>query len=92
MLTLTFLVKTFIDLYVMILILRIWMRWVECDFYNPFSQFIVKITQPVVRIIQSILPSTKKIDTSAFARFFINDAQISHFAVYSRRRRSVKSL
>ena len=27
MLTLTFLVKTLIDLYVMVLLLRIWMQW-----------------------------------------------------------------
>lgn len=28
----------------MVLLLRIWMQWARCDFYNPFSQFIVKIT------------------------------------------------
>ena len=44
MLTLTFLVKTVIDLYVMVLLLRIWMQWTRTDFYNPFSQFVVKIT------------------------------------------------
>jgi len=32
MLTLTFLVKTLIDLYVMVLILRIWMQWSRADF------------------------------------------------------------
>lgn len=65
MLTLTFFAKTLIDVYVMILLLRIWMRWVKCDFYNPFSQFIVKMTHPIVNPIQSILPSAKKIDTAA---------------------------
>lgn len=38
MLTLTFLVKTVIDLYVMVLLLRIWMQWTRTDFYNPFAQ------------------------------------------------------
>ncbi|XNM60091.1 YggT family protein [Escherichia coli] len=23
-------------------LLRIWMQWAHCDFYNPFSQFVVK--------------------------------------------------
>ena len=32
MLTLTFLVKTVIDLYVMVLLLRIWMQWTRDDF------------------------------------------------------------
>ena len=48
MLTLTFLVKTLIDLYVMVLLLRIWMQWSRCDFYNPLAQFVVKITQPAI--------------------------------------------
>jgi len=61
MLTLTFFAKTLIDVYVMILLLRIWMRWVKCDFYNPFSQFIVKMTHPIVNPIQSIIPSAKKL-------------------------------
>ncbi|RAV24717.1 YggT family protein, partial [Staphylococcus warneri] len=46
--TLTFLLSTVIELYTMALQLRVWMQWARCDFYNPFSQFIVKITQPVV--------------------------------------------
>jgi YggT family protein len=45
--TLTFLLSTVIELYTMALLLRVWMQWARCDFYNPFSQFVVKITQPV---------------------------------------------
>ncbi|WP_337225167.1 YggT family protein, partial [Proteus terrae] len=46
--TLTFLLSTVIELYTMALLLRVWMQWSRCDFYNPFSQFIVKITQPII--------------------------------------------
>ena len=46
--TLTFLLSTVIELYTMALLLRVWMQWARCDFYNPFSQFVVKITQPIV--------------------------------------------
>ncbi|MDE9528463.1 YggT family protein, partial [Xenorhabdus bovienii] len=46
---LNFVLLTALDLYIAILLLRVWMQWVRCDFYNPFAQFIVKITQPVVR-------------------------------------------
>ena len=45
--TLTFLLSTVIELYTMVLLLRIWMQWAHCDFYNPFSQFVVKVTQPI---------------------------------------------
>lgn len=33
--TLTFLLSTVIELYTMVLLLRIWMQWAHCDFYNP---------------------------------------------------------
>lgn len=65
MLTLTFLVKTVIDLYVMVLLLRIWMQWTHIDFYNPFSQFVVKITQPVVAPLRCIIPSLGPIDSAS---------------------------
>ena len=35
--TLTFLLSTVIELYTMVLLLRIWMQWAHCDFYNPRS-------------------------------------------------------
>ena len=37
--TLTFLLSTVIELYTMVMLLRVWMQWARCDFYNPFSQF-----------------------------------------------------
>ncbi len=40
--TLTFLLSTVLELYTMALLLRVWMQWARCDFYNPFSQFVVK--------------------------------------------------
>lgn len=71
MLTLTFLVKTLIDLYVMVLLLRIWMQWSRCDFYNPFSQFIVKITQPVIGPLRRIIPSLGPIDSASLLLAFV---------------------
>lgn len=46
--TLTFLLSTVIELYTMALLLRVWMQWSRCDFYNPFSQFIVKSLSPLL--------------------------------------------
>ena len=71
MLTLTFLVKTLIDLYVMVLLLRIWMQWARTDFYNPFSQFVVKITQPVIGPLRRILPPLGPIDSASLLLAFI---------------------
>ncbi|AJJ10943.1 YGGT family protein [Yersinia rohdei] len=71
MLTLTFLAKTVIDLYVMVLLLRIWMQWVHSDFYNPFSQFVVKITQPIVGPLRRIIPSLGPIDSASLLLAFL---------------------
>lgn len=71
MLTLTFLVKTLIDLYVIVLLLRIWMQWSRSDFYNPLSQFVVKITQPIVGPLRRIVPSLGPIDSASLLLAFI---------------------
>ncbi|MGK2960472.1 MAG: YggT family protein [Candidatus Malihini olakiniferum] len=71
MLTLTFLVKTLIDLYVMVLLLRIWMQWSRSDFYNQLSQFVVKITQPIIRPMRRILPAMGPIDSASLLLAFL---------------------
>lgn len=71
MLTMTFLVKTVIDLYVMVLLLRIWMQWTHIDFYTPFSQFVVKITQIVVAPLCRIIPSLGPIESASLLLAFL---------------------
>lgn len=71
MLTLTFLVKTLIDTYVMVLLLRIWMQLTRTDFYNPFSQFVVKITQPIIGPLRRIIPSLGAIDSASLLLAFL---------------------
>ncbi|MDX7986727.1 YggT family protein [Xenorhabdus sp. 12] len=62
---LNFVVLTILDLYIAVLLLRVWMQWARCDFYNPFAQFIVKITQPIVHPLRRIIPSIGPIDTAS---------------------------
>ncbi|MGI2064965.1 YggT family protein [Shewanella sp. MF08487] len=63
---LTFLITTLFDLYLMVVILRIWLQLARADFYNPFSQFIVKATQPIIAPMRRILPSLGRFDTASF--------------------------
>ncbi|KLV06277.1 membrane protein [Photobacterium aquae] len=60
--SLGFLVNTLFDLYIMVVLLRIWLQWAKADFYNPFSQFVVKATQPVVGPLRRIIPSVGSLD------------------------------
>ena len=60
--SMNFLISTLFDLYIMVVILRIWLQAARADFYNPFSQFIVKATQPVVAPLRRVVPSIGSID------------------------------
>ncbi|AKJ41183.1 YggT family protein [Pragia fontium] len=62
---LSYLIVTVLDLYVSVLLLRVWMQWAKADFYNPFSQFVVKITQPIVGPLRRVIPSIGPIDTTS---------------------------
>lgn len=59
-----FLIGTLFDLYLMVVILRLWLQLARADFYNPFSQFIVKATHPIVGPMRRILPSMGRLDTA----------------------------
>ncbi|XAW89793.1 YggT family protein [Vibrio sp. CDRSL-10 TSBA] len=58
----SFLISTLFDLYIMVVILRIWLQAARADFYNPFSQFVVKATQPVVGPLRRVIPSVGSLD------------------------------
>jgi len=53
---LSFLIEIIFDLFLMVVLLRIWLQLVRADFYNPFSQAIVKITTPALAPFRRIIP------------------------------------
>ena len=59
-----FLIDTAFSLYLMVVILRLWLQLVRADFYNPFSQFVVKATNPLVLPLRRIIPSLGSLDTA----------------------------
>ncbi len=66
-----FLVNTLFDLYIMVVLLRVWLQVARADFYNPFSQFIIKATQPVVAPLRRIIPSFAGWDMATIIFAFI---------------------
>ncbi|MGC9401406.1 MULTISPECIES: YggT family protein [Vibrio] len=62
--SMSFLISTLFDLYIMVVLLRIWLQISRADFYNPFSQFIVKATQPVVAPLRRVIPSIGSLDVA----------------------------
>lgn len=63
--TLYYLIDTLFNLYLMVVIMRIWLQWVRADFYNPLSQFVVKATHPVLGPLRRIIPSVGGLDLAA---------------------------
>lgn len=60
-----FLIRTVFDLYLLAVVLRFLLQLVGADFYNPISQFLVKITNPVLRPLRRIIPGYRGIDWSS---------------------------
>ncbi len=60
-----FLINTLFGLYILAVMLRFLLALVRADFYNPVSQFLVKVTNPPLKPLRRVLPSIGKLDTSA---------------------------
>ncbi len=59
---LIFLVQVLFGAYILVVMLRFLMQWVRADFYNPLSQFVVKLTTPALRPLRRIIPGFGGVD------------------------------
>ena len=50
-------INTLFDLYILLVLLRFLFQMLRADFYNPVSQFIVKLTTPPLKILRRVIPS-----------------------------------
>ncbi|MBS3805168.1 MAG: YggT family protein [Oleiphilaceae bacterium] len=48
--------------YLTIVLLRFLLQLAKADFYNPISQFVVKATNPPLRILRKVIPSLGPVD------------------------------
>ena len=66
-----YLLKFAFDTLLMILIMRVWLQWVRADFYNPLSQFIVKVSNPLVTPMRRIIPGLGGIDLATIVLAYL---------------------
>lgn len=66
-----FLIDTLVSLYVFALMLRFLLQWAEADFYNPISQFLVKLTHMPLRYLRRYIPSVRRIDTASLVLMIV---------------------
>lgn len=60
--TLVVLIRWALFLYALVLVLRFTLQAVRADFYNPFTQAIVKLTDPLIRPTRRIIPALGGLD------------------------------
>ncbi len=62
---LEFLIQTVVGLYILCVMLRFLLQWVRADFYNPITQFLVKVTNPPLRPLRRVIPGWAGIDLAS---------------------------
>ena len=60
-----FLVQTLFGLYIGAVMLRFLLAVVRADFYNPISQFLVKVTNPLLVPLRRVIPSMGGLDLAS---------------------------
>lgn len=68
---LIYILQTFGQLYIFVILLRFVLQMVRADFYNPISQFTVKITQPLLMPLRRVIPGYAGLDFAAIALAFL---------------------
>ena len=62
---LDYLLRTFFSLLLLVVMLRFLLQVVRADFYNPISQFIVKVTNPLLLPLRKLVPGLWGYDMAA---------------------------
>lgn len=66
-----FLIQTLFGFYILAVLLRFLLQWVRADFYNPLSQFLVKITGPALRPLRRLIPGFGRLDWASLVLAWI---------------------
>lgn len=59
------LIQTFFNLFLVAVLLRFLLQIARADFYNPISQFLVKVTNPLLKPLRRVIPGVMGIDVAS---------------------------
>jgi YggT family protein len=68
---LIFIVGTISQLYLFVVLLRLWLPWLRADFRNPIAQGILRLTSPLVIPVRRIVPPVGRLDTATVIVAFV---------------------
>jgi YggT family protein len=66
-----FIIKTLAQLYLLLLLLRLWLPWLRADFRNPVAQGILRLTSPLILPLRRFVPSIRRLDTATVLVTFV---------------------
>ncbi|PKL95030.1 MAG: hypothetical protein CVV18_07020 [Gammaproteobacteria bacterium HGW-Gammaproteobacteria-8] len=66
-----FLVETLFTLYLAALLLRVLLEAVGADYYNPVSQVLLRLTEPLVAPLGKLIPRLGRINTAAIVLLLV---------------------
>ena len=58
-------INTLFDIYILLVLLRFLLQMLRVDFYNPVSQFIVRLTTPPLHLLRRFIPALGGQDTAS---------------------------
>ncbi len=68
---LIYLINTLFGLYLFAVLLRFLLQWVRADFNNPVSQFVVAVTNPLLRPLRRYIPGYRGMDFPSLLLAFL---------------------
>jgi YggT family protein len=60
-----YLVQTALGVLLFAVLIRLLLQLARADFYNPLSQFVVKVTSPLLRPLRRVIPAVGRLDTAS---------------------------
>ncbi|WP_386692281.1 MULTISPECIES: YggT family protein [Lonepinella] len=66
-----YLVNSILGVYLLVVMFRMWLQYCQADFYNPISQAVVKLTDPVLNPIRKTFKPRKNMDIAALIFVFV---------------------
>lgn len=68
-----FLISTVFDLFIFLLIVRLILVWCGASYFDPFTQFIVKLTDFVVKPLRRVVPNVRRYESASILLIVLLD-------------------
>jgi len=76
-----FLIEALVGMYLFAVMLRFLLQWVQASFYNPLSQFVVKLTNPVLLPLRRFIPGYGGVDVACIVLMLLVEI-LKYLALY----------